>query len=94
MSVLPTSLCDPATLAAEVRDLATEAYRTLNDPVAGSPHTRHLSERISHLQSQVRELAAADLSLWLENLQRRVESRTDDQVRGAVASPTLRSRPS
>lgn len=82
MNATSTSSFDPAALAAEVRDLATEAYRTLSDPLDDIPHARQLTERISHLRNHVRGLDAEELALWLENLQRRLSPATSDRDSG------------
>jgi hypothetical protein len=76
MSLSSSTQCDPARLAAEVRDLAFEAYRTLHDPFPSTPEAVQLSRRIARLQGKLRSLPAPDLSLWLENLRQRVESAT------------------
>ncbi|AGA26971.1 hypothetical protein [Singulisphaera acidiphila] len=74
MNAASTIAPDPHLLAEEVRDLATRAYETLHDPLTDPQETRELSERISHLQGLMGSMASNDLSLWLENLRRRVDA--------------------
>ncbi|AGA29079.1 hypothetical protein [Singulisphaera acidiphila] len=65
---------DPALLAASVRDVAIEARRILNDSARNPFEVGALSKRINDLQSQVPRRSANELSRWLENLSREVDS--------------------
>lgn len=65
---------DPAILAASVRDVAIEARRILNDSARNPFEVGALSKRINDLQRQVPRRSASELSRWLENLSREVDS--------------------
>jgi hypothetical protein len=66
---------DPAMMAAEVRALATQAHRSLNDSSFSVSEARDLARRIRRLQSLTRELKSADLADWLSNLRREIDAR-------------------
>jgi hypothetical protein len=91
MNVMPSTVCDPRVLAEEIRDLAAQAYQTLHDPLTDARGTRELSRRIADLQGVIGGLASDDLSLWLENLRRRVDAPADP---AAVGSNPRRRIPS
>ncbi|SIO60923.1 hypothetical protein SAMN05444166_6575 [Singulisphaera sp. GP187] len=74
MNAVPTIARDPHLLAEEIRNLATRAYETLHDPLTNPQETRELSKRILQLQGLMGPMASNDLSLWLENLRRRVDA--------------------
>jgi hypothetical protein len=65
---------DPATLAASVRDVAIEARRLLKDSAREPYEVGALTQRIHILQGQAQGCSTGDLSRWLENLSREVES--------------------
>lgn len=74
MDIPPQRRRDPATLAAEVRALATIAYQAVNDPATRATEFRAISRRISRLQGEIPGRPSDDLSRWLENLRRRVDA--------------------
>jgi hypothetical protein len=78
----PRETSDPAVLAASVRDVAIEARRILNDSARNPFEVGALSKRINDLQSQVPSHSTSELSRWLKNLSREVDSnpKTDRKV--------------
>jgi hypothetical protein len=91
MNVMPPSAHDPHLLAEAIRDLAAQAYQTLHDPLTDAQGTRELSRRIADLQGVIGGLASDDLSLWLENLRRRVDAPAEKSAAGRI--PADRSLP-
>jgi hypothetical protein len=67
---------DPATLAASVRDVAIEARRILKGSAREPYELGALTRRIHLLQGQAKGCSTGELSRWLENLSREVESDT------------------
>jgi|GEM_PF-2425358 len=74
MTVLPPSVRDPRSLAESVRALATRAYDALREPPANNQERLALARQIADLQGRIDGLSSVELSLWLENLRRQVES--------------------
>lgn len=74
MTTKTRDMSDPAILAASVRDVAIEARRILHDAARNPFEVGELSKRIKDLQSQVPSRATSELSRWLANLSREVES--------------------
>jgi hypothetical protein len=71
----PTLSClDPAALADEVRDLASDAHRVLNAPTTGNPEIEALTQRIAYLQDQIRGYPFDELASWLDNVRQIIES--------------------
>ena len=82
LTPIPSRASDPAALAAEVRALANEAYRSLHQPGTSATEIRALSRRVACLQSQVRGGRSRDHSDWLASLRKAV----DDRLGGGASS--------
>jgi hypothetical protein len=65
---------DPAALAAEVRDLASDAHRVLHAPASEPLEIDALSRRIDHLQDQIRGYSFNELACWLDNVRQIIEA--------------------
>ena len=85
MTIIQRESFDPATLAASVRDVALQARRLLRDNARKPYEVGALASQINALQSQARGFSSDELSRWLDNLSRQVES-----DRGPVDPPRLR----
>jgi hypothetical protein len=64
---------DPAALAEEVRELANDAHRVLNTLATEIPEIDALTERIAHLQAQIRGYPFDELACWLDNVRQIIE---------------------
>jgi hypothetical protein len=65
---------DPAALADEVRELATDAHRVLNEPTPENLEIDALTQRVLSLQDQIRGYPFDELACWLENVRQIIES--------------------
>jgi hypothetical protein len=74
MAQYTPGLLDPARLAEEVRELAADAHRVLNEPVPPTPEIDDLAERVSRLQAQIRGYRFNRLARWLDNVRRIIEA--------------------
>jgi hypothetical protein len=81
---------DPAIFADEVRALASEAHQTINDSGAAPSEFRALLRRVARLESQALRMKADDLSEWLSNLRRELDSRLGFDSRSLRATSTSR----
>jgi hypothetical protein len=77
-AIRPTS--SSASLAAGVRQFASQARGALVDPSAKVQGGHDLMGRIAELQAQVQGQPPSELTRWLENLRRRVEAGPGEDV--------------
>lgn len=76
---------DPASLAADVRKLASDAHHLLTRPTCKTAELHGLMRRIARIRTQVRRRETTDLAEWLATLHQHVEERLA-ATPGAVAS--------
>jgi len=65
---------DPAALAENVRELANDAHRVLNDPAPVTPEIDALAQRVAYLQDQIRGYPFDELACWLDNVRQIIEA--------------------
>jgi hypothetical protein len=74
MSQNTPGLLDPAVLAEEVRELASDAHRVLKAPLPHPPEIDDLAERVGRLQDQIRGYPFNELAGWLDNVRQIIEA--------------------
>jgi hypothetical protein len=83
-----TGPLDPAILAQEGRSLANDAYRVLKRPGAKAVEVRALTQRIAHLQDQIRGYPFVELACWLANVRHLVSAAPTARDRGRARRQT------
>lgn len=67
---------DPALFAAELRSLASNAHRMMNDSSSSPAEAKALASHVARLKSRVFAKSSHDLLEWLSNLERQLDDRS------------------
>src|SRR5262245_33645853 len=70
MIVEQTCPCDPAVLAARVRNFAALAHRALKDPAFRDRKANELSRQLAFLEEQLEHRPDSALAQWVESARR------------------------